>query len=153
MQVQDAYDVDGVVWCVDYGAVHEALPGKLSEVLRNEGADVFTTELLADAVPDLRAFDALAGDEPFALFFEPPSLDDRIVNQAAVFSALAGTYDGLDASLRSRPGMSRRVVVPAELKWEARERLDQANVTERVLFPGLDGLALWLRRYYAPRPH
>jgi hypothetical protein len=147
-----SYDADGVVWCVDYHQVHEHLPEKLGEVLRDEGADVFTTELLADAVPDLRAFDALAGDEPFALFFEPPSMDDRIVNQAAVLSVLAGTWDGLDTWLARHPGLARRVVVPAGLKWEARDRLDQANVTERVLFPGLDGLARWLRRYYGPRP-
>jgi hypothetical protein len=147
-----AADSDGVVWCVDHTAVHGHLPPKLGEVLRAEGADVFTTELLADAVPDLAAFDALAGDEPFALFFEPPSLDDRIVTQAAVFSVVGGTWDGLDAWLAARPGTVRRVVVPAALKWEARDRLDQANVTERVLFPGLDGLALWLRRYYGPRP-
>ena len=147
-----AYDTDGVVWCVDYRSVHEHLPRKLAEVLRDEGADVFTTELLGDTVPDLAAFDALAAGDPFALFFEPPSLDDRIVNQAAVFSVLAGTWDGLDEWLREHEGLARRVVVPAALKWEARDRLDQANVTERVLFPGLDGLARWLLRYYGPRP-
>jgi hypothetical protein len=50
--------------------------------------------------------------------------------------------------------LARRIVIPAELKWEVRDKLDQANLTERVLFPGLDGLTRWLVRYHAPRrPH
>ena len=45
-----------------------------------------------------------------------------------------------------------KVVIPAELKWEIRDKLDQSNITERVLFPGLDGLCAWLSRQYYPRP-
>ncbi|HDI59682.1 MAG TPA: FRG domain-containing protein, partial [Desulfobacteraceae bacterium] len=49
------------------------------------------------------------------------------------------------------PRICRRIVIPAALKWEIRDKLDQAGITERVLFPGLDGLSCWLKRHYSPR--
>jgi hypothetical protein len=56
----------------------------------------------------------------------------------------------LDNWLIQHPELFRRIIIPAGLKWEIRDKLDQANITERVLFPGLDGLASWLKRHYHP---
>jgi hypothetical protein len=58
----------------------------------------------------------------------------------------------LDHWLRGRPDLGFRIIIPASLKWELRDKLDQANISERVLFPGLDGLTRWLKRYYTTRP-
>ena len=146
----EQFDVDGVVWCANYRQVKKHLPSILQELLRLEGADVFTTELLGRGAGSLLDLDRLA-DEPFPLFLEPPSLDDRIVNQFALFTLMSSPTARLDEWLAERAGLTRRITIPAELKWEVRDKLDQANITERVLFPGLDGLSLWLRRYYTPK--
>lgn len=144
------FDRDGVVWSLDYVRAHELLPDQLRDALEAEGANVFTTELLADTAPELDDLGRLA-DEPFALFVEPPSFDARIVNQYGLFSVVSHAEAPLHAWMEEHPELVRRVVVPAGLKWEVRDKLDQANVTERVLFPGLDGLSRWLARYYRPR--
>jgi FRG domain len=144
------FDCDGVVWALDYVRAHELLPKKLREPLERESANVFTTELLADAAPTAKELEQLAPD-PAVIFVEPPSFDARIVNQYALFSLMTCADDSLDELLAEHPELARRIVVPAALKWEVRDKLDQANVTERVLFPGLDGISRWLARYYAPR--
>jgi hypothetical protein len=88
--------------------------------------------------------------DPFVLFFEPPSLDDRIVNQSAVLSTMSSGTASMDLWLEAHSELSHAWRLTVEAKREIRARLDQSNVTERVLMPGLDGLATWLRRYYAP---
>lgn len=146
-----AYHLDGVVWAVDFCASNQLLPGKLRAALDEEGVNVFTAELLESVATTLPAFDSLSKD-PFLLFFEPPSLDERIVNQFALFTLMSDPTARLDQWLAQRPQVARRIRIPARLKLEIRDKLDQANITERVLFPGLDGLCRWLRRYYDPHP-
>ena len=76
-------------------------------------------------------------------------LRDSVRTGEPVFEAAFGKprFDWL----ADHPELVRRVIVPAELKWEVRDKLDQANINERTLFPGLDGLSRWLERYYLPK--
>jgi hypothetical protein len=142
------FNQDGVVWCVNFVEANKRLPSRLRKILEQEGSDTLTVEMLG-GFRSLRAFDALAR-EPFVVFLEPPAVDRRILNQLALFSLISDPNAILDDWLREHPDLCRRVIVPAWLKWEIRDKLDQANVNERVLFPGLDGLSRWLARYYMP---
>jgi hypothetical protein len=146
-----APEEEAILWEVDCEGVHDLLPPRLRATLEEEGARVFTTELLDEQAPDLDALDALTRDEPFLLFFEPPSLDERIVNQAAVLSVASDPEMQVEDWLADHDGVWRAWRISPDLKVEVRARLDHANVTERVLLPGLDGLASWLRRYYSPQ--
>ena len=144
------FDRDGVVLAIDYVRASEHLPPSLRTILDEEGANFFTTEMVERAAHTLPELDALAEEDDFVLFLEPASLDARIVNQFSLFSLLSSPTAHFHEWLAERPGIARRIVVPTELKREVRDKLDQANVTERVLFPGLDGIAHWLTRHYSP---
>ena len=65
---------------------------------------------------------------------------------------MPGSTARLDRWLANHPEVYRTIPVPAAAKWEIRDKLDQANINERVLYGGLDGLSRWLARYYLP-PH
>lgn len=163
-------DVDGAVWVVDLPSAHSRLPSRLKRMLRREGSAVFTIDMLfslerragssvqdptefkepnkQNLIRNLEDFDKIS-DQTFALYYEPPSIDDRIVNQFALFSVLSNPSITLNRWLESSGTKFRKVVIPAGLKWEIRDKLDQANITERVIYPGLDGLTQWLRRHYS----
>lgn len=145
----DHYQRDAAIWVVNYQKTHTLLPERLKKMLDTEGANVLTTDMLNHAFP---SFDSLAAPpETVAMFFEPPSLDDRIVNQFALCSTMSDPCISFDTWLAACPGLGHKVIIPQGLLWEVRDKLDQANITERVLFPGLDGLSRWLKRHYSPR--
>jgi hypothetical protein len=123
----------------------------LENKLHEERAFIFSVEMLDD-YKKLADFDRLGIDPTFVLFFEPPSLDGRIVNQGAILSIMPGAQSDLKTFLNDHDQLYKRIIVPKEIKWELRDKLDQDNVTERMLFPGLDGTSRWLKRYYGRGP-
>lgn len=141
------YDQDGVIWCVDYVKANDVLPAKLKAAIREEGSNVFTPEILQPVCSSLKEL-AQFQEEEFVVFMEPPSLDARIVHQYALFSLMSTAQANMSQWLEQHPELYFRVIIPASLKWEIRDKLDQANITERVLFPGLQGLSQWLKRHY-----
>jgi hypothetical protein len=147
-EVPDDFNRDGVVWCVNFVEANKRLPPRLRRIMTREGSDTVTVDMLA-VFKTLRDFDALAR-LPFLVFLEPPAIDRRILNQLALFSLMSSPTAEMDHWIERHPQLCRRIVIPAGLKWEIRDKLDQANVNERILFPDLDGLSRWLTRYYLP---
>lgn len=141
---------DGVVWTINFVDANRSAPRRLTRIMAAEGSDTATVDMLG-AFGSLRNFDRLS-PTPFVVFLEPPSLDPRIINQLSLFSLMSSASATLDDWLAAHSTLARRVIIPASMKWEVRDKLDQANVNERVLFPGLDGLSRWLTRYYWPKP-
>ena len=41
-----------------------------------------------------------------------------------------------------------RFIIKKEIRWQARDLMDQLNISERIIYPGLDGLSRWLQRHY-----
>src|SRR5262249_47563985 len=75
-------DRDGVVWMVDFVAAGAWLPPPLARVLRDNFAVGFSVEMLEKAFPQVSLLEGQKGQLPeFVIFFEPPSLDARIINQ------------------------------------------------------------------------
>jgi hypothetical protein len=140
---------DAMIWCVDCVKMKRYLPSMLQRLLKREDSDVLTVEMLDEVAPTLAALERLS-QKPFIAFFDPPSLDERITNQAALLSVSSRADLSVSRWLEDHDELFHRIVIPAKLKPEIRDKLDQANINERILFPGLDGLSLWLTRYYSP---
>jgi FRG domain len=145
---------DGVIWMVDIRGVRSEMPTALREHMQTSSGPSFDIDTLTNIKLepwDLISYPGQHSKDGFMLFFEPPSMDDRIINQYALFSILSDPQASQEEWLLNRPRLYRKVIIPADKKWEIRDNLDQANITERVLFPGLDGLSQWLNRYYYAR--
>lgn len=140
---------DGAIWCLDVVEIRSLMPESYREKLVNNSSFVFTVDLLSEVSPTIKEFDSSKkshGD--FVVCLEPPSIDDRIINQYAMFTVMTNPDVRLDEWLHNHPYLYKKIIIPADLKLEIRDKLDQANVNERIIYPGLQGISAWLKRYY-----
>jgi hypothetical protein len=136
-----------VVWRLDWQEIHKAFGFPPLSLLMTDidallGEDQHFTPWKLFARP--------ASAKPFACLLEPPSLDARIVAQAAVFTVCTDKRQSFDAFLEAN-GLGKaltKYVIPVSAIAMMRDQLDLVGVDERRLFPDLDGVAAAIRRYY-----
>ena len=90
------------------------------------------------------------------VFLEPPSIDQRIIGQYSYFSIIPSRIENLqdDTGIETFLDETQNTVkyiISTDLKWRIRDMLDQMNINERILFPGLDGIISWMKRHYYVR--
>ena len=85
------------------------------------------------------------------LMIEPPSVDVRIVNQYSFFSVIPTDMHDIEGFLDEHTDKTVRYIIKKEIRWQIRDMLDHQNVSERIVYPGLDGLSRWLGRHYYVR--
>lgn len=142
------YLMDGAIMCCDMEMVNRLLPRPLADVLEQENCNVFSMDMLDRIAGDFEQLSRLS-DSPFAFFFEPASTVNRIANQYALFS-LSSSPDILIDALPGVEEAFTRMIIPASVKLEIRDKLDYINISERMIYPGLDGVCRWIARRYAP---
>jgi hypothetical protein len=139
---------DRAVWRLDWKAVHRffELPERALLIQDLEG--IFGQDR---AFTPWTLFEPRTRERQFACMIEPPSLDARIATQAATFTLCSDKLQPFDAFLEAMGLRSAltRFVIPAADVSRLRDQLDLVSVDERRLFPDLDGLADYLRRYYS----
>ncbi len=138
---------DCVVWAIDIEEINELLPDDYQNKLKEEWSYLFTVEMLDEVVRCLDKYDDDMKSDAMILV-EPPSIDQRIINQYSYFSVIPKNMDSIEAFLDAKTEHTSKYIIDKSLKWRIRDMLDQLNVNERIVYPGLDGLSSWIKRHY-----
>lgn len=103
--------------------------------------------MLNDVADTIERYDGLTEGKSMVIM-EPPSIDPRIVNQYAFFSVIPQQVVDIEGFLGDVTSKTIKYIIDKDLKWRIRDFLDEANISERTVYPGLDGICKWLARHY-----
>lgn len=144
---QDLDKRDGVIWKVNVKELNQKLPEKYKSSLDSRNTYVFSLKYLTELTNSIKEYDEDMGDRSLVTI-EPPSIDQRIVNQYSFFMLLPKGIKNLEQYLDENTDLTVKYVIDKKLRWDLRDILDQLNMSERNIYPGLDGISRWLARHY-----
>ena len=140
-------DHDCMVWRIDMAEMYSLLPDNYRAVVNKNQSTIFSVDMLGDITGRLEQYDEDMGKDSM-IIIEPPSINARIVNQYSFFSLVPMAMDDIEEFLDRRTENTVKYVIAKELRWRVRDMLDQLNMSERIVYPGLDGLSRWIARHY-----
>ena len=141
----DAHDC--IVWRIDMNEQINHLPESYRLAVGREQTTLFSVEMLNALAPTLEQYDEDMGDHSMVIV-EPPSTNNRIIMQYSFFSAIPTEMTDIEKFLDDHTHNTVRYVIDKGLRWRVRDMLDSLNISERLLYPGLDGLSKWIARHY-----
>ena len=138
---------DCVLWKIDTHEINRLLPQNYQDALKAHSAYHFTVEMMADIAPNVADYDRDMAGRSFVML-EPPSIDARIITQYSYFSVVPQGMDDMEGFLNAATEHTVRYVIDRNLRWQIRDFLDQMGISERITYPGLEGLSQWLKRHF-----
>ena len=138
---------DSMVWRIDMGEMLSLLPNRYQDIVNRKQSTIFSVDMLLEAADSLTEYDSDMGDHAMVII-EPPSINQRIVNQYSFFSIVPMDMPDIERFLDEHTNNTIKYIIRSEFRWRVRDMLDQLNMSERIVYPGLDGLSKWIARHY-----
>lgn len=148
METMDQHNC--AVWKIDIPEMNTKMPEIYRKKLQEERAYLLTVEMMDALASNLKKFDQDMGADALPLI-EPPSIDQRIINQYSYFMVVPAGVTDVEEFLDRHTEKTTKYIIDKSLKWRLRDMLDQMNMNERSIYPGLDGLTQWIKRHYYVR--
>ncbi len=146
MELMESHDC--MVWRIDMAELVSLLPERYRDYVNQKQTTIFSVDMLKEITGNsLTRYDEDMKDQAMVII-EPPSMNPRIINQYSFFSVVPMDIVDIEEFLEKRTQHTVKYVIDASLRWRVRDMLDQLNISERIVYPGLDGLSKWIARHY-----
>jgi len=138
---------DCLVWRIDIHELFSLLPEQYRKATGTSQSTIFSVDSLSRVTGSLQQYDRDMADHAMVII-EPPSINQRIVNQYSFFSVVPLGMTDIEGFLNTYTSNTVKYIIDKDLRWRIRDMLDQLNMSERTVYPGLDGLSRWIARHY-----